>query len=75
MSALPYDYTRCLNDQCELRKNCLRWLDRPLVVLSYAKFQVIDGRCDFQITPDKGLTINNDLHKNVFPEINKSQNP
>ena len=23
---LPYDFSRCPNDACELRKKCLRWL-------------------------------------------------
>lgn len=37
-STLPYDYSRCLNNECPLRMECLRYTDRPDVVLSYTKF-------------------------------------
>lgn len=46
---LPYDYSRCINDECPLKTNCLRYTDRPKVILSYTLFKNEGNKCEYQI--------------------------
>lgn len=58
MNRLPYDYTRCVNDECPLRENCLRFTDRPEGVtrLIYSLFQPDNNKkCKHQIKPSKQI--------------------
>ena len=57
MTQLPYDICRCVNDECPLRLDCLRYTSQPTeVILYYAEFKPKgkDGDvCDFQIKERK----------------------
>lgn len=47
---LPYDISRCANDACKFRHNCMRFLSRPKVgYISYCKFEPNEKDCDHQI--------------------------
>jgi len=39
---LPYDWTRCHDNSCEHREECLRWIDRD-TGSSHAKTHRVDG--------------------------------
>ena len=53
MSLLPLDYSRCLNDTCPLKYNCLRWIDKEdAYVFSMFKPES-DTACSSQIKSKK----------------------
>lgn len=51
-TTIPKDYTRCLNAQCPLRLECLRYTDRHNGY-SFVEFQTIDGKCIHIYRPKK----------------------
>ena len=59
MNTLPYDYSRCLNDECPLKTNCLRYTDKPDVILSYTLFKNEGNKCEHQIENNESRRIKN----------------
>ena len=49
---IPLAFSRCSNNTCQLKDNCLRWLDIPEERYSISKFEPSDDRCSHQIKPD-----------------------
>lgn len=49
-TTIPKDYSRCINSNCPLKLQCLRWTDRENGY-SFMKFQVIEGKCEHKIKP------------------------
>ena len=49
---IPLDFSRCSNNKCQLKDNCLRWLDIPEGRYSISKFEPSDDICSHQIKPD-----------------------
>lgn len=47
MKNLPNDYSRCINDTCELRNNCLRYTDKGTTkYMTLTMFEVKNGKCN-----------------------------
>jgi len=50
--AMPFDICRCTNGTCELRGNCLRWLERDVEsdrLVQTRDMHPKDGVCEYQI--------------------------
>lgn len=45
---LPKDISRCFNNKCPLKEECLRYLDR-WNSLNISEFNVNNGKCEYQI--------------------------
>ncbi|GIM62134.1 hypothetical protein CAPN008_21840 [Capnocytophaga canis] len=46
---LANDISRCINKDCPLKENCLRWLDKGKDLVWYADFKPENGKCENQI--------------------------
>lgn len=43
------DISKCSNDECSLKENCLRWTIKPGEYQSYTRFEPAKYSCGFQI--------------------------
>lgn len=50
ITTIPRDYARCNDNECPLKNQCLRWLDR-YNGYSFVNFQIENGKCNSQIKP------------------------
>lgn len=46
---LPNDYSRCMNETCLLRSDCLRFLDKGDGIVPVSNFKPKNGKCEYQI--------------------------
>ena len=46
---LPYDWTRCHDNSCEHREECLRWIDRDTGSIHTKTHRVDGGPCVAQV--------------------------
>lgn len=53
MTTLPNDISRCINKDCPLKDNCLRWLDKGKGLVWFSEFKPENGICEHQIKPQK----------------------
>jgi hypothetical protein len=52
------DRTKCSNDTCTLRLNCLRFTGKASEYQSYTRFEPVDNKCEYFISVEAGVKSN-----------------
>lgn len=49
---LPLDMSRCVNNKCPLKYDCLRYTESSIGRV-YSEFKPVNGKCEFKIDKTK----------------------